>query len=223
MRKDKFDKLDYYLQNYIVDIENGDITSNKTGKSIVSLTKRGNKIVKLYNNGVSAYTLADIVAYSSGLLNKDNYYLNVNLIDKDKNNCGIGNIELINLSTQNKINNVGNNLQEHWKNTTYENRDRVYELKYEYNLREKIYNFSKKISNAEVGRKLNIPKCTVGRIIKEFKISDSPIEMARLIDEKLTEQDKQTILKLDAPLKDLSNYYRVPKKIIKLIKNGEMW
>ncbi len=75
MKLKKFEELPYFLENYEVDLINSDVISIAKERSIVHKTQRGHKICRLYRNGTgSVYTLADILAYKAGTLNKDNYF-----------------------------------------------------------------------------------------------------------------------------------------------------
>lgn len=228
MKLKKFNELDFFLENYIIDLKQSDVISKNKNISIVKKTQRGHKICKLYRNGVcSVYTLADLLAYKAGILNKKNYNLNVKLVEK--NNYTIENLNLVTLSEQNKISNVGKNLITFWKNKKYCNRDREYTYKYDYLTRCKIYKYktTNKMTNSEISKKLNIPKCTIGRILKEFYfVPKEESRKALWTDKHLTEQDKQTILilhKNKIEIKDICNIFKIPPKIAKSIIKAEWW
>lgn len=228
MKLRKFNELPFFLENYIIDIESSDVISKNKNVSVVKQTQRGYKVCKLYRNGVcSVYTLANLLAYKVGILNKDNYNLNVKL-EKD-NDYSINSLKPVTISEQNKISGVGDNLTEFWRENGYKNRDREYTYKYSYLTRNKIYRYKvvNKFTNAEISRKLNIPKCTIGRILKDF--SPCPVEesgIASWVDKHLSEVDKEMILSLyksRAKINDICNMYKVPQKIVKRIGEGELW
>lgn len=228
MKLKKFNELPFFLYNYEVDVDNFDVISKNKNISIVKETQRGHKICKLYRNGIcSVYTLVDILAYKAGLLHKDNYFKQIKL--KEPNNYSISNMLIFTISEQNKYCGVGNNLKKYWEINGYEKRDREYAYKYDYLTRCKIYRYknTNKMSNGEIGRKLKIPKCTIGRILKDFVVCPREESMMhKWMDERLNEDDKLNILKMyknKVNIKDIANFYRVPSKIVKRIGEGDLW
>lgn len=222
MKYKKFIELDFFLENYIVNIENRDVISKSKNISIIKKTQRGHEICKLYRNGVcSVYTLNDILAYKAGILNKKNYNLNIKAVGNE--------LKAITISEQNKISNTGKALINYWNLNGYKKRDREYKYKYDYLIRNKIYNYKNinKMKNSDISKKLNIPKCTIGRILKDF--SPCPKEdsgIALWIDKNLSEEDKETILYLyknKAKINDICNMFKVPKNIVKRIGSGDLW
>ncbi len=202
MEKKQFERTLMFANNYKVDTENGIIT-NFQNKSVGYIDRIGIKRVTFrHDNQRLTCCFAEVIAIKAGLITEENYHTaRIKFKDNDTKNCKI-------------------------KNITIEGSKIKSKSKYSMAEKQKIWNLSLRYTPKKISEKLGIEVKAVYRIIKEKPRLITELDKANFVDENLDEKDKETILflyKAKTSLKAISEFYKIPKKIIKQICIGELW
>lgn len=200
MEKEQFKRTLMFINEYTVDPENGIIT-NFQNKSVGYIDRNGIKRVTFrHDNKKLNCCFAEAIAIKAGLITEENYHTaRIKFKDNDTKNCKIENIII---------------------------EDSKSKSKYSMAEKQKVWNLSLKYTPKEISKKLRIDIKAIDKIIKEEPRLITELDKAIFIDKNLVEKDKETILFLynaKAPIEAISEFYKIPKKIIKQICIGELW